>query len=70
MVYSFQCLMDVLLTVADAHLDAELIMDVLSEMLGRVDRTVLTTRTAEREHQRGESTLDIPAHMGIGTFIN
>ena len=62
--------MNILLPVEDAHLDAELVVDMLSEMLGRIDGTVLTTRTAEREHQRGKATLDISAHMGIGEFID
>ena len=62
--------MNVLLTVTDAHLNAELIVDMLSEMLGGIDGTMLTTRTAEREHQRGKATLDISAHMGIGEFID
>ena len=50
---------------ADAHLDAELLMDMLGQMLRTIDRAVLTTRTAEAEHQTGEATLDIAAHMGI-----
>ena len=62
--------MDVLLTVADAHLDAELLVDMLSEVLGGIDGTMLTTRTAKREHQRGKATLDISAHVGIGEFID
>ena len=61
---------DALLTVADAHLDAELLVDVLRQMLGGIDRAVLTTRTAEGEHQRGEATLDIAAHMSIGQLID
>ena len=62
--------MDALLAVTDAHLDAELLVDMLSQVLGRVDRAVLTTRTAEGEHQRGETALDISAYMGIGKLID
>ena len=62
--------MNVLLTVTDAHLNAELIVDMLSEMLGGIDGTMLTTRTAEREHQRGKATLDISAHVGISELID
>ena len=62
--------MDVLLTVTDAHLNAKLVVNMLSKMLGGIDGTVLTTRTAEREHQRGETTLDISAHVGIGKLID
>ncbi len=54
----------------DAHLDTEFIVDMLSQMLGTIDRTVLTTRTAKAEHQRREATLDVAAHMGIGQFID
>ena len=62
--------MNILLSVADAHLDAELVVDMLSKVLGGIDGTMLTTRTAEREHQRGKATLDISAHVGIGEFID
>ena len=55
---------------ADAHLDAELLVDMLGQVLGRVDGAVLTAGTAEGEHQRGEATLHITPHMGIGEFID
>ena len=54
----------------DAHLDAELLVDMLSKVLCTIDRTMLTTRTTKAEHQIGETALDITAHMGIGQFIN
>ena len=63
-------LRDALLTMADAHLDTELLVDMLRQMLGRIDGTMLATRTAEGEHQRGEATLDVAAYMGIGEFID
>ena len=44
--------------------------DMLSKVLGGIDGTMLTTRTAEREHQRGKATLDISAHVGIGKLID
>ena len=53
----------------DAHLDTELLVDMLCQMLGGIDGTVLTTSAAEGEHQRGESALDIPTHMGIVNTI-
>ena len=43
---------------------------MLCQMLGAVDAAVLTTRTAKAEHEVGEATLDIAAHMGIGQFID
>ena len=54
----------------DAHLDTELLVDMLCQMLGGIDTAMLTTRTTEGEHQRGEATLDIPSYMGIGEFIH
>jgi hypothetical protein len=35
----------------DAHLDTELLVDMLGQMLGRIDTAVLTSRTTETEHQ-------------------
>ena len=61
---------DALLTMADAHLDAELLMDVLCQMLGRIDGAMLASRATKGEHQRSEAALDISAHMSIGEFIN
>ena len=54
---------------ADANLDAELLMDMLSQVLGTIYGTMLTASTAKTEHQRCEATLDITAHMGISQFI-
>jgi hypothetical protein len=36
---------------ADAHLDAKLVMDMLSQMLGAIDGAMLTTRAAKAEHK-------------------
>ena len=54
----------------DAHLDTKLLVDMLGKVLRTIDRTVLATRTTKAEHQTGEATLDITAHMGIGQFID
>ena len=54
----------------NAHLDTELLVDVLCQMLGGINGAMLTTRTTESEHQRGEAALDISAHMGIGQLID
>ena len=43
---------------------------MLGKVLSRVDTTMLTTSTTEREHQRRKATLDVSAHMGIGQFID
>ena len=42
-----QRLGDALLTMTDTHLDAELLVDMLCQMLGRIDRAMLTARTTE-----------------------
>ena len=41
-------------------------VDMLSQMLGRVDGAVLSTRATEAEHQRRETAFHIALHMGIG----
>ena len=55
---------------ADAHLYTEFLMNMFSQVLGRIDTSVLTTRAAKREHQRRKTALDITTHMGIGQFVD
>ena len=59
-----------LLAVTDTHLDTELFVNMFRQMLGRIHTAMLTTRTTETEHQRGEATLDVTAYMGVGQFIH
>jgi hypothetical protein len=59
-----------LFAVLYADLDAEFFVDVLSQVLCRINRAMLTASTTEREHQAGESTLYISAHMIVGQLIN
>ena len=47
-----------------------LLVDMLCQMLGGIYAAVLTTRAAEREHQRREASLQITTHMGIGQLID
>lgn len=68
--HSFQGLPDVLLPVHDLHLDAELLMDVLCQMLCTVDAAMLTAGTAETKHQTREPPLDIARHMMVGKGID
>jgi hypothetical protein len=35
----------------DAYLDTELLVNMLGQVLGTIDGTMLTTRTAKAEHQ-------------------
>ena len=55
---------------AEPNFDTEFLVDVLGEMLRRIDGTMLTARATEREHQRSKTTLQIPLHVGIGEFVN
>ena len=66
----FKRLGNFLFTMTYAHLDTELLVDMLSQVLGTIDGTMLTTRTAKAEHQRCEATLDVATHMGIGQLID
>ena len=45
--FGFEGLGDVLFAMADAHLNAELLVDMLCQVLGRVDAAVLAARAAE-----------------------
>ena len=54
----------------DLHLDAELLMDVLCQMLCTVDAAMLTASTAETKHQTREPPLDIARHMMVGKGID
>ena len=48
----------------------EFLVDMLSQMLGRVDGAVLSARAAEAEHQRCKTAFHIALHMGIGQLID
>jgi hypothetical protein len=54
---------------ANAYLYSVFLVDVLGEMLCRIHRTMLTASTAEREHQRGETTLDVTLYVMVGKTI-
>jgi hypothetical protein len=62
-------LTDILLAMTDTHLDAEFIMNMLRQMLGRIDAAMLASSTAKAEHQGGKTTLDVSAHMSIGQLV-
>lgn len=57
------------MTQVHLHL-GELFVDMLSQMLGGVDGTVLAARTAEAEHERGEATVDVALNVGIGQCVD
>ena len=52
------------------YFDTKLVMDVFCQMLGGINAAMLTTSTSETEHQRCESSLDIPAYVVVGKFID
>lgn len=54
----------------DLYLNAELLMNVLCQMLRTVDTAVLTARTAKAEHKTREASLDIACHMMVGKGID
>ena len=45
-------------------------VQVFSQMLGRIDAAMLAACASEREHQVGETALDISFHMMISQAIN
>ena len=63
-------MVDVLLAVAYSHFYAKLFMDVLGQMLGAINTSVLSSRTSEAEHKAGESALDIPLDVSVGKFVD
>jgi hypothetical protein len=63
-------LMYVLLTMDDVNLDTKLSMQIFAEMLGTIDTTMLATCATEREHEVGESTLQIAFDVHISQPID
>ena len=61
---------DVLFAMADGDRDSILLVEVFCQMLGGIDAAMLTTRTAEREHQIGKTALEITLDMGISQPIH
>ena len=62
---------DALFPMTEAHLYLrEALMQMLCQMLGCIDRPVLTACATKGKHERGEATLDVAADMGIGQRID
>ena len=55
---------------ADADFDAIFLVEVLGQMLGGIDRAMLSAGASEGEHQVGESALQITLYVGIGQPID
>ena len=54
----------------EVYLDAELGMNMFRHVLGGVDRTVLSSRTTEANHQIGESPVHIAFDRCIHDFVS
>jgi hypothetical protein len=65
----FQYLCDALLSMANMHLDAELLVKMLCQMLSGIDTTVLSASTTETEHQGCEASLYVSAYMIVSQFV-
>ena len=55
---------------ADVNLYAEFLVNMFAKMLGRINTSMLTSSTAETEHQTRETSLQITMNMSIRQFIN
>ena len=62
--------MDSLFAVNYLHFHSKFLVDMLAQVLGGIHTAVLASGASETEHQRGEATLDITAHMGISQLIH
>ena len=58
-------LADTLLTMNEAHFDAKFPTEVLGQVLGRINASMLSASASKTEHEVCESTLDISRHMSI-----
>ena len=61
---------DALLAVADVNLDAELVVDMLRQVLCAIDAAVLASRAAKAEHEAGEASLNVTTDVGICQAID
>ena len=61
---------DALFAVAEFDADAVFLVEVLGQMLGGIDAAMLAARAAEREHETGESALDVSLYVGIGQSVH
>ena len=52
------------------HLDAELVVQMFSQVLCGIDTAVLSAGAPEGEHEVSEATVDIALHVGVGKFVN
>ena len=59
-----------LLAVSQVNADSVFLVQMFCQMLGAIDRTMLTAGATEREHQVCEPTLQITLHMGICQTID
>lgn len=54
----------------DSHLHSEFLVQMFGKMLCAINAAMLPASATKREHDIGESALNITEHMGIGKFID
>ena len=54
----------------DVHLYSELLVQMLRQVLRRVDTAMLSAGATEGEHKVGEATVDVTLHVSIGEFVD
>ena len=59
-----------LLAVGEVDLYAVLAMEVLCQMLGAIDGTMLAAGAAEGEHEVGEAPLEVALDVGVGQSVD
>ena len=62
--------MNALFAMSEVDADAIFLVQMLGEVLGTIDRTVLAACATEGEHQVGKAALDVAFHVGIGQTID
>ena len=67
---SRQYLRDILLTMTYPYFNAELLMQMLGQMLGGIDAAETAARTSESKHQVSKPAPEITRHMGICQFVD
>ena len=69
-IHRFQLLLYILLTMYEVHLYAKFLVQMLSHMLGGIDRTMLATCAAKADGKIGKTSLYVTLHAGIYQCID
>ena len=68
--FFIKCLLYALFPMAHMHFDAEFAMNMLCQMLCRVDAAMLSAGASEREHKVGKSAVNITPHMSVSQLVH